>query len=173
MISIYFLHKGDNVPFYVGKTTNLNRRRMAHSTERKHKVFIEEIESVNENEWKYWEEFYIALFKSWGFILENKTDKGRGPENNRQITWGNKITNSKKGKPTGVDYTTRKSIKGRPRSKTAGKPPVPVLQYDKQGNFIKEWDSISNAEKWLGKGDIRSVLGKKTKSAGGYIWKNK
>ena len=91
----------------------------------------------------------------------------------RKVTWGNKIAKSRKGKPTGIDYTTRKSIKGRPRSKTAGKPPIPVLQYDKKGNFIKEWDSISNAEKWLCKGDIRSVLDGKTKTAGGYIWKNK
>lgn len=175
-IHIYFLHYGDGVPVYIGKTTNLGRRRMAHSTERKTKIFIEKIDLVNEKDWKFWEEFYISLFKSWGFILENKTDKGRGPENNRQVTWGDKIKESKKGHSMFNEDWKQKisdSLKGRPRSSTAGKTPVPILQYDLNGNFIKEWPSISEARKHISKGDIRACLEGKTKTAGSFVWKNK
>ena len=49
----------------------------------------------------------------------------------------------------------------------------PILQYDLQGNFIKEWKSISEAKKWLGKGDIQGCVLNKQKTAGGYIWKFK
>lgn len=48
-----------------------------------------------------------------------------------------------------------------------------INQYDKNGNFIKKWDSIMQAERCL-KISNTSIsaccLGKK-KSAGGYIWK--
>jgi group I intron endonuclease len=49
----------------------------------------------------------------------------------------------------------------------------PILQYDLEGNFIKEWDSITNAKKHLGKGDIMGCLLNKQKTAGGFIWKYK
>lgn len=49
------------------------------------------------------------------------------------------------------------------------------MQYDKNGNFIKEWSSAKEAEKNLGISNtsiIRVCLGKR-KTAGGFIWKNK
>jgi predicted DNA-binding protein YlxM (UPF0122 family) len=50
-----------------------------------------------------------------------------------------------------------------------------VLQYDKDMNFIREWDSISMVTKKLGIGgnSITSCCKGKYKSAGGYIWKYK
>lgn len=52
-----------------------------------------------------------------------------------------------------------------------------ILQYDIDGNFIQEHRCITEACEWIkkhvGKGDIRSNLYKKTKTAGGYIWKYK
>ena len=52
-----------------------------------------------------------------------------------------------------------------------------VLQYQKDGTFIQEHDSVTDAANWLreyvGKGDIISNLKHKTKTAGGYIWKYK
>jgi hypothetical protein len=52
-----------------------------------------------------------------------------------------------------------------------------VLQYDKKGNFIKEWDSCKEAGKIL---NINIVLiGKvalqkpENKSAGGFVWRYK
>ena len=48
----------------------------------------------------------------------------------------------------------------------------PILQYDLEGNFIKEWPSISEATRYV-KGDVASCLSKRQKTAGGYIWKFK
>lgn len=52
----------------------------------------------------------------------------------------------------------------------------PVLQYDLSGNFIKEYYSMSEASRQTGiqRQDIgQSIIGKKCKTAGGYIWKLK
>jgi len=50
-----------------------------------------------------------------------------------------------------------------------------VLQYDLQGNFIKEWPSVRIASKETGinYSTIRSVAQGKQKTAGGFIWKYK
>ena len=47
-----------------------------------------------------------------------------------------------------------------------------VKQYDMEGNFIKEYRSISMASKKtkINISNIYSVLNKKRKMAGGYIW---
>ena len=51
----------------------------------------------------------------------------------------------------------------------------PVLQYDKNGIFVKEYPSIMDAERNTGvkHQDIGNVCKGKLKSAGGYIWKYK
>ena len=43
-----------------------------------------------------------------------------------------------------------------------------VLQYSIDGNFIKEWDSLKDAERFYGK-----RIHKEHKTAIGYVWKNK
>lgn len=45
-----------------------------------------------------------------------------------------------------------------------------VNQYDLEGNFIKEWSSVTEAKKHY-KGDIGACCRGKQKTAGGYIWK--
>lgn len=47
---------------------------------------------------------------------------------------------------------------------------IKVVQFDKNGNFIKEWDSAMNAEKDLGIRNVTSCCKKKRKTAGGYVW---
>ncbi len=58
-----------------------------------------------------------------------------------------------------------------------GRPKSPVLQYDKQGNFIKEFPSLREAKKETGAKSIFEVAsGYKNqlyKSSGGFIWKYK
>lgn len=48
-----------------------------------------------------------------------------------------------------------------------------ILQYDKSGNFIREWDCVSDAAKSLNirSGCISNNLCQRTKSSKGYIWK--
>ena len=50
-----------------------------------------------------------------------------------------------------------------------------IIQFDRQGNFIAEFDSLSDASKQLNinKGNISSALKGRIKTAGGYIWKYK
>lgn len=51
----------------------------------------------------------------------------------------------------------------------------PILQYDLQGNFIKEWDSIKDAGLYIGKkgAAIGECCQEKRKTAYNYIWKFK
>lgn len=48
-----------------------------------------------------------------------------------------------------------------------------VVQYDKQGNFIQEWNSQSEAARQLKikQGDISRCVNSKRDSCGGFIWK--
>lgn len=55
------------------------------------------------------------------------------------------------------------------RISSMGKNSKIIYQFDLEGNFIKEWNSIVEAEKVYGKG-IKSNLVGKTLTAGGYIW---
>ena len=77
---IYYLHRGDNIPFYVGKTINPNSRKLEHRYKGKWgckpKFFI--IDEVPTSEWKFWEKYWISQFKQWGFKLENKNNGGGG-----------------------------------------------------------------------------------------------
>jgi len=47
-----------------------------------------------------------------------------------------------------------------------------ILQYDLEGNFIKEWDSIIEAKEKF-KGDIQRCCAGLSKTSCGYIWKYK
>ena len=42
------------------------------------KPIIKELDLVKEEDWEFWEQFYINLFKSWGFNLTNMTKGGEG-----------------------------------------------------------------------------------------------
>ena len=50
-----------------------------------------------------------------------------------------------------------------------------ILQFDLGGNFLKKYNCMTDAYNWLRnnniKGDIKSNLSNRTKSAGGFIWK--
>jgi hypothetical protein len=50
-----------------------------------------------------------------------------------------------------------------------------VLQYNKNGDFIKEWVSLREVERQLNipSGNITACCKNKVKSAGGFIWKYK
>lgn len=51
----------------------------------------------------------------------------------------------------------------------------PILQYDKTGNFIREWPGVRKAEEETGiyNSDISRCCSGKLKTAGGYLWKFK
>lgn len=82
-----------------------------------------------------------------------------------------KMSKSKKGHSMFND-TWRKSISEANKGGTSSKP---ILQYDLKGNFIKEWSSKTEASNALNinNASIANNTSGISKSAGGYIWKNK
>jgi len=88
----------------------------------------------------------------------------------RKITWGDKISKSLKGKPKPKGFN-----KDNPNLKNRLINNKLILQYNKNGEFIKEWNSAREAERYynLSSNCIGSCLRGKTKSSGGYIWKYK
>ena len=46
-----------------------------------------------------------------------------------------------------------------------------IAQYDIDGNFIKEWPSISDAQSTLNIDHIDKCVNGKRRSAGGFIWR--
>jgi hypothetical protein len=220
---IYFLHNGDNIPFYIGKSVSPKDRMSLHKKSFGN-VFMEVIDNVNTSEWLFWEKWYINLFTSWGFTLKNKNNGGGGVSFHSEETkklmskskpegFGEKTTNRLKGthqspetiakrvaKNTGKKRTLEqkekfsKAFKGRifseERNKKIGdaqrgvpqpKSPEcianlkkPIIQLDKQGNFIKEWDSAKDAGIFYGSDSvINGNLRGRGKTAYGFVWKYK
>jgi hypothetical protein len=81
-----------------------------------------------------------------------------------------KVSEKLKNKPKTQEHKNK--IKQTKQQFPTSKPSIPVLQYNLEGNFIKEWPSIKEA-KLQHLGDIRSCCQDKQKTAGGYIWKYK
>lgn len=74
----------------------------------------------------------------------------------------------RKPKPKGFSEKLSKLKKGVPLGPS--KKRLKVQQFDLNGNFIKTWDSIMEAEEQLNIFNISSVCKGKQKTAGGYTW---
>jgi hypothetical protein len=174
---IYFLHKGDNIPFYIGKSVNPDLRIAEHRWKKKGGIKPEFviIDEVPTNEWLFWEKWYIELFKSWGFILENKNNGGGGMvkhSNESKLKISNSLTGkkhteetkqkmkqsalgrhhspsqSKKLSESLKDYylTNPGSFKGKKHSEeTKNKIGKQVVAFDKKGNLVEEYPSLKAA----------------------------
>jgi hypothetical protein len=96
---------------YVGKTINIAKRLNRHISESKkttksHKKawiksllkrglepIIEVIDEVLEEDWKFWESYWIEQFKCWGFNLTNDTSGGDGVDKGN-IPWNKGVIGS-------------------------------------------------------------------------------
>lgn len=173
--SIYFLHEGNDIPIYVGKTKNdlVIRERSHRNKFQNPKLRLECIDEVPTSEWQFWEKYYISLFKSWGFILKNKNEGGGGNTYMTESTkikikekllnrnylpeWKEALSKATKGKSKMQTPERGKNIslskKGKPNYKlsksTKGKSKPKngwkINQYDLLGNFLKEWPSAKQA----------------------------
>jgi hypothetical protein len=186
---IYYLHAGDFIPRYVGKSNNPKERLYQHNslTERKN-YQMEVLDEVPMDEFKFWERWYVELFESWGFVLENKSKAGAGP-GIRPNTWGDKISKALKGKQPNWSEEEIKARKTRLKGKqfalgykytkeqkqkmTEGRKKN-ILQYDLEGNFIKEWyATFTEIANYYNK-DVSNIthhLHNRQASAYGYVWK--
>jgi hypothetical protein len=173
MINIYYLEK-DNIPFYIGKTNNLNQRERSHKLKYGYEINLILLDTVPNEHWKFWEQHYISLFKSWGFKLTNKNNGGGGPthlvitkEHREKIShslMGHKHseeTKQRMRKPRSKDYCKKiKTIKE-----------VPIIQYNKQNDIVQIWPSALHAIKKTNIKGIYNALTNRVKTAGGYVWR--
>jgi hypothetical protein len=194
-VKIYILER-NGIPYYVGKTIqSLQERLYTHDKNRKKDSDIIEIDDVDESEWEFWESHYIWLFRSWGFILENKNFGGGGRESGWESTpeRNNKISQNRKGKGLGSNPKISEKTKGIPKPFTEKhrknmeiakrKQAKSLLQYSKEDVLMKEWDSKGEAAEWIInnglskaqniKGQIKDCCLGRQKTAFGYKWKYK
>ncbi len=115
------------------------------------------LDTVPNDEVQFWEMHYISLYKSWGIKLVNTTNGGGG-------TWGYKREpvsektrellrlKSNARPPEFFEYLKSIDAYKNRRERMSGddnpakKKMKPVLQYDKNGAFIKEWSCAAELE---------------------------
>lgn len=126
--------------------------------------------------------------------LENIINKINIPERNKKIGqsnkgkpkpegFGEKISKLLKGKKVSEESKIKQSLKLKGRiSPNKGKKwnqhqkdkiGKPIIQYDLEGNFIKEWSTSVKAKDILKIKGITECLRGRAKTSGGYIWKYK
>lgn len=141
------------------------------------KPILKILDETKYEEWEYWEIWWIATYRAWGAPLTNHTAGGNAPpppteernEKARKRLQGKsyeEIHGEKKGKELKelhrqlrIGYKhSEETIKKMSRpSHFKGKKLKPnlgtskaILQFDKSGNFIKEFSAIARAEEELG-----------------------
>ena len=169
-----------NQPFYIGisgKDDNYCRasikrgrnelwKRIASKTKYEIEILLD---NLTENEAKLKEVEFIKLYGRIDLqtgTLANLTDGGDGVLNeNTKSLMRQKISKSSIGKKMSEEA----------KKKMGNNQKLPILQYNLQGNFIKEWDGVIDATKAVGKHstNIMRCCQGKFKQAYGFIWKYK
>ena len=171
----------------VCKANNVSQRYKAHlNRARKHQThkwnwiqqlkreglrpIIEVIDVVPIEEWQYWETYWINQMKQWGFDLVNYTSGGDG------CTFENQ-TSFKRGHKSwlGKNHSEETKKKISENNWHKGKPALnrrKVVQMSLDGDTIKVWDSMTDAED---EGFLRSKISSccigRNKTHKNYKWK--
>jgi len=182
---IYYLSKEDGIPFYIGKTNNVNDRRYRHKRKYGFDTILEILEEVDTCDWRFWEAYYISLFKSWGFKLTNQNNGGGGlttvkfsKDRDMKISKANKgkISPNKNRSLTEEHKAKIKATRGHLLGRKNTWQSLPVIQYSLDGDLIQEWESQMAAQIAFNKpksDGIGAVCRNKQKTAYGFIWKFK
>ena len=117
---------------------------------------FEVVDSCNDGEWREREFYWISYYKDKGYDLKNISNGGIGV--------GSVCEETKK--------KISKSLKGRkPSENSLKKTRKAVCQYDLDGEYIKTFQSISDAQRGMGiRYGIRSAI-LRTQSSAGYQWR--
>lgn len=187
---------------YIGKTkdSNKNNRKYAHKQTYGNQILftiIDSIDSLKRKDWRLLESYWIEQFKVWGFDVINKNKGGGGPEFFTEES-KSKLSTIHKGKKMSQETRDKISIslKGRKKSqehrdkiknRIISQKQIDnirkakckaIIQYDKQGNYINEFDSLIEAANFLKINyqnltkHIRGYRGC-NKTIGGYVFKQK
>jgi hypothetical protein len=166
MVLIYILFEND-IPIYIGKTNEPKRRLREHKVNLGKEICLEIIDEVSKSDWKFWEQWWIELFGSWGFLLINRNRGGGGPQN--QLMESKKLIGDKQ---RGIKKpTVSNKLKGQKITWDLGTS-IPVLQFSKEGILIKEHKSMGKAsiETGASTSSIYEVCRKKRRTAKNFIW---
>ncbi|WP_166690990.1 NUMOD1 domain-containing DNA-binding protein [Fibrivirga algicola] len=151
---------------YVGKANNLTHRRNLHLRkfegtrkcnwvrsliQKGETPIMEVLDIVPVDEWQFWECYWIAQIKAWGYQLYNGDNGGLGSD---------RLSVATKAQISRV-------LAGRPNKALQKQ----VAQYDLQGNYIQTFASYQEAAKSFGgsHSNICRVQGKGL-STGGFLW---
>lgn len=193
MAIVYKIRNIENENFYVGSSINVNKRLSKHLFElRKNihnnlhlqraynkygedKFTIEILEFCNKDNIIEREQYYIDTLKpeynickiaySTIGVIPSKETRLKMSKAHKDI----KHTQESKEKMSRI-HLGKKLSNGHKLAISNGMKKQ-VLQFDKQGNFIKEWNSVVEATKIYS--NVSPVLKGKRKTAGGFIWKYK
>jgi hypothetical protein len=171
MTSIYILER-NGIPFYVGKANDIVRRKHKHSQTYGNDIILTIIDKVKD--WKYWEEYWIEQFKTWGFTLLNQNKGGGGPERYteeqkqkmrkpRKEGTGEKISKALKGNHSKyyTEEVRQKISNGNKILKPFSdihkqnmgiakrKQAISVLMFNLNDILIQEWESKGQAAEWI------------------------
>lgn len=192
----------NNNPNYLGSGSLVLKAIKKYGKENFKKEILESCSSVKEMEERetYWIMKFNALKDPLFYNLEDNRKRGTNPfqnktEEEKQIIYKKRGAKQKgipklgnqKPKPEYFSKAQKEKFKDRgPRTQESkqkqsisrkNKGNKPVTQYDKQGNHIKDFQSITEACLFLNKpnrqGDITACCQGKQKTTFGYIWKYK
>lgn len=143
---------------------------------------LDSVEATCDEDWQKLEKYWIAKYKEEGINLINESEGGEGTNDPEVITKrAALITDRHRSKETkrkiSIANSKPKTEEAKQAVKTAmtKKFGVKVKQYDKQGNLIEIWDSITLAAESCG--STKQAISKccnpndRHKTAAGYIWK--
>lgn len=171
-----------NEPFYIGIGKSENNYDRASCDYKRNSIWNNianktefDIEIVLDNlsweEAKLKEKEFIALYGRIDIktgTLSNMTNGGDG-------TNGRKYTPSKEHKKNISKSSLGKKMSDSAKKKMSTNQKLPILQFDLDGVFIKEWDGVIDATRSVGKHstNIMRCCQGKFKQAYGFIWKYK
>jgi len=172
-IGIYVITSPVN-KLYIGQSWNISRREEIYQNNQcKHQPKI--LASLNKYGWPahkfevvlyleektnqaimdYWEQFFMDFYRAQDYELLNIKEGGRGGRHSEDTKF--KIGQAGKGRKHSeeVKQKIKESVKkswesetNRSRNKPSDNPnAIPILQFTKSGEFVKEWPSIGAAGK--------------------------
>lgn len=180
MTYIYLVENcyGDSNKVYIGKT--INSRILPHKRKYGKNIIytvIDYVNSLDHNDWKPLEAYWIEQFRQWGFELMNINKQGgQGPgiyseesknkmRKPRKEGTGDKISKKLKENNHAQYYTDEVKLKISKGNKNISKPfteehrhnmeiakrkqAKSLLMFDLEDNLIKEWESKGQAAKWI------------------------